>query len=60
MALYDPMKPDLIEGRSRARALMYKYNVSVPSADQTERQTILAELFDVPIEDMKDVYIEPP
>lgn len=44
---------------------MHKFNHSLPADPAIkeagmERKAILAELFDVPVESMGDVYIEPP
>ncbi|KAF5338243.1 hypothetical protein D9758_012837 [Tetrapyrgos nigripes] len=62
-SLYKANTPELIEARLRARQLMYKYNISLPKRESDgnpERNAILAELLNVPVEDVKDVLIEPP
>ena len=59
-SLYDSITPELIEGRQRARELMYRFNTSAPTIDGAERRQLLADLLCVPIDSLKDVYVEPP
>ncbi|THU78718.1 trimeric LpxA-like protein [Dendrothele bispora CBS 962.96] len=61
--LYKPSTPELVEARLRARQLMYKYNNTLPKREtdgNPERNAILAELLNVPVESLGEVLIEPP
>lgn len=50
LSRYDPLVPELVHGRFRARKLMSKYNASIPDnvsfeALTEERENLLKDLF---------------